>query len=334
MHVLLDTVSLVLGLMGFGIAHHIFTKKHTGKPLVCPVRSNCNVVIHSDYSKFFSIPVEILGMLYYATVILYHFVHILYPEFLSSTVVLCALTISTIAFLFSMYLTAIQAFVLKQWCVWCLTSAGLSLSIFLLTVFATPIPIAFLLGEHNQFFTILHLAGVAIGVGSATVTDVLFFRFLRDYRISAEESGIMQALSQVIWFALLILVLSGIALFVPSSERLLASGKFLTKMIGIGVLVINGFFLNIIIAPKLAEISFSESNSPELGRLRRLAFACGAISITTWYFVFILGALRGITFPFLPTIAVYLAFFTFAILGSQLAEYLVSKKQFPGIESQ
>ena len=331
MNVLLDAASLVLGLMGFGIAQHIFYKKHTGKPLVCPVRSNCNVVIHSDYSKFFGIPIEILGLLYYLTVVAYHLIHILLPGVLGPDIVLIALALSTIAFLFSMYLTAIQAFVLKQWCAWCLTSAGLSLSIFLLTVFSTPFPIAELLGAHDRLFTIIHLAGVAIGVGSATVTDVLFFRFLRDYRISAEESGIMQALSQVIWFALFLLVLSGIALFVPSADRLIVSGKFITKMLGILVLVVNGFVLNIIIAPKLAEISFSDENSPELGKLRKLSFACGAISITTWYFVFILGALRGITFPFYPVLGVYAFLIAGAVIGSQIAEYLVSKKQFPGI---
>jgi uncharacterized membrane protein len=331
MNILLDAASLVLGLMGFGIAQYIYHKKHTGKPLICPVRSNCNVVIHSDYSKFFGVPVEILGMLYYATVVVYHIAHILFPGELGSAIILIALTLSTVAFLFSLYLTAIQAFVLKQWCAWCLTSAGLSLSIFLLTVFSTPIPIAVLLGEQSRLFTIIHLAGVAVGVGSATVTDVLFFRFLRDYRISAEESGIMQALSQIIWFALFVLVLSGLALFIPSSERLLVSGKFMTKMLGILVLVINGFVLNIIIAPKLAQISFSEENPPELGRLRKIAFACGAISATTWYFVFVLGALRGITFPFLPVFGVYAALLVVGISGSQIAEYLISKKQFPGM---
>ncbi len=332
MYILLDSASLVLGLMGFGIAQHIYGKKRSGKTLVCPLRSNCNLVINSDYSKFFGIPVEILGMVYYGTVVVYHLAHILFPEILGSSVILAALAFSTIAFLFSMYLTAVQAFILKQWCAWCLTSAGLSLSIFLLTIFATPIPIAVLLGEHTRLFTILHLAGVAIGVGSATVTDVLFFRFLHDYRISLEESSVMQVLSQVIWAALVILILSGISLFIPSSERLLDSGKFITKMIGIGVLIINGFVLNGIIAPKLVQISFADENSPELRRMRKLAFACGAISITTWYFVFILGALRGVTFPFLPLFLLYIVLFLFAVTGSQIAEYLVSKKQFPGME--
>lgn len=333
MDIFLDSAAFVLGIIGFCIAHYIYDKKHTGKPLICPVRSNCNVVIHSDYSKFFGISVEILGMFYYATVMFYHLAHVLFPTRFGSGIMLLSLGISTIAFLFSVYLTAIQGFVLKQWCAWCLTSAGLSLSIFLLTIFATPIPVAVLLGEYERFFTVLHLAGVAIGVGSATVTDVLFFRFLRDYRISAEESGIMQTLSQVIWFALFVLVLSGAALFVPSSERLIASGKFLTKMITILVLVVNGFLLNIIIAPKLAQISFSNENPPNLDRLRKLSFACGAISITTWYFAFILGALRGMTFPFVPLIATYIGIVLVAVLVSQVAEYLISKKRFPGIEN-
>lgn len=56
-----------LGVCGFLVARHIYKhKKPNQTPLVCPLKFDCDTVVHSDYSKVFGIPVEILGMIYYA----------------------------------------------------------------------------------------------------------------------------------------------------------------------------------------------------------------------------------------------------------------------------
>lgn len=331
MHTLIDILLVFVGCAGFMISFYIHTKKSTQKPLICPLRSNCDSVIHSDFSHFFGIPLEFLGMAYYALIVLYHGMLILFPQISSSLTIFISLFLSTGACIFSVYLTSIQAFVLKEWCTWCLTSALLCASIFGLTLTSSPIGIVALLGEHRTFFTIIHLLGVALGVGAATITDIFFFGFLKDYKISEEESKIMQVLSNVIWFALGLLVLSGISLFFPKADELMHSGKFLTKMCGILVLIVNGFLLNIIIAPKLMSISFNGEDHHVQGathRLRRLAFALGAISITSWYFIFILGALRGITISFLPLFVGYFTILLLAVLGSQFFDYFFVRHKF------
>ena len=324
MYTFIDIILILIGFSGFLIAFYIRTKKTKKRPLVCPLRSNCDTVIHSDFSKFFGIPVEILGMIYYALVTIYHGVLILCPEIASNLTVFISLIFSTGAFLFSIYLISIQAFVLKEWCTWCLFSAFLCASIFGLTILSSPVGLVEILAIHGRFFTILHLLGVALGVGAATITDILFFGFLRDYKISYEESSVMKMLSNVIWFALGLLVLSGIALFLPKSEVLLVSGKFLTKMFAILVLIINGFVLNIAISPKLMSISFREEYDPHGDRfhyIRKLSFALGAISITSWYFIFILGALRGMIIPFIPLVLGYIGLLILSVIGSQLFDY-------------
>ncbi len=332
MHAIIDLLALILALAGFFVAFYIRHKKSANKPLICPLRSNCDTVIHSDYSRMFGVPVEYLGMLYYAIIAMYHTILLVVPGLVTPLSVLISLLLSTSAFVFSLYLTAIQAFVLKEWCMWCLTSASFCLGIFILTIIGSPIPFVELLREYGRLFTILHLLGVAIGVGAATITDVFFFKFLKDYKISYDESDILKTLSGMIWIALFLLVVSGVALFLPKADVLIQSGKFLTKMIAVGILVINGFLLNFIVSPKLSQISFVDTDAsllPLRYSLRNLAFALGAISFSSWYFIFVLGALRGMTFPFQPLLIGYLVFVSLGVVGSQIFAYLVSQKQLP-----
>lgn len=137
----IDVIILFFASLGFTLASHIYRKKRAKQPLVCPLRSRCDLVTTSHYSKFLGVPVEILGMLYYAVVIVFHILAIAYPFIFSVPVVRLSLGISSFAFLFSLYLIAVQAFILKEWCTWCLCSAVLCAAIFATTYLAVPISI-------------------------------------------------------------------------------------------------------------------------------------------------------------------------------------------------
>ena len=90
-----------------------------------------------------------------------------------------------------------------------------------------------------------HLFGFGIGLGAVTITDILFFKFLKDFKISEFESDILHTLSQVIWFALTVIIISGLGLYLPEAQELNQSGKFLAKMAVVAVILLNGTFLNI-----------------------------------------------------------------------------------------
>src|SRR3989344_864994 len=125
----------VLGLCGFAVARHIFKHKNSNKnPLVCPIRFDCHTVVHSDYARFFGIPVEILGMIYYSIVFISYFFLIFIPSAMPVVLVNFTIAMSSIAFLFSAYLIAVQIFILKKGCSWCIVSAFISALIFVLTV--------------------------------------------------------------------------------------------------------------------------------------------------------------------------------------------------------
>lgn len=131
----LKILVILLSSAGFTLSLYIHsTKKASGK-LVCPLEGSCETVVHSDYSKLLGINLEVIGMFYYLAIGLLYtffaFAPVIVPEFMFYAVVGVSLT----SFLFSLYLTGIQAFVLRHWCTWCLFSALLCTLILILTLY-------------------------------------------------------------------------------------------------------------------------------------------------------------------------------------------------------
>lgn len=139
---ILHLLVILLGIAGFAIAQYIFVKKTehqkssgSARALVCPLGHTCDPVIHSPYSFFFGIRVEVLGMAYYGSVIILHAILLAFSGLALPVLSLGMLAATAAAFLFSLYLTFVQAFLLKIWCTWCLFSASLCTLIFLLALF-------------------------------------------------------------------------------------------------------------------------------------------------------------------------------------------------------
>ncbi|MBI2065141.1 MAG: hypothetical protein HYT62_03765 [Candidatus Yanofskybacteria bacterium] len=118
------------------IRHH---KKNVKEALVCPLKANCDTVIHSDYSKFLGIPLEVLGMIYYGLSALSYGLLMIFPSIGTTFVVSSLMLASVCAFIFSTYLTIIQAFILKNWCTWCIISATICAAIFLIDILNSPL---------------------------------------------------------------------------------------------------------------------------------------------------------------------------------------------------
>ena len=127
-------IIFLLATAGFSIAYYIRSHKTKQTVLVCPIGLDCHGVIHSDYSKFFGIPVELAGMIYYAFIALLYLVFMFTPSAVFQAVSLFVALISTAAFIFSVYLIGVQIFVLKKGCSWCIISAAICFFIFLLTL--------------------------------------------------------------------------------------------------------------------------------------------------------------------------------------------------------
>ena|SRR3989344_2126528 len=132
--VLVRIVICLLGICGFLVAKHIRNHKTKDTPLVCMVGFDCHTVVHSDYSKFFGIPVEILGMTYYGLIFFSYLFFVFFFEVLPGILTGFMIIVTHIALLFSLYLIYVQIFILKKGCSWCIVSAIISACIFILTI--------------------------------------------------------------------------------------------------------------------------------------------------------------------------------------------------------
>jgi uncharacterized membrane protein len=132
--ILIKIIIFVLGWCGFKVAKHIRNHKTKNTLLVCPVGFDCHTVIHSNYSRFLGAPVELVGMIYYALISLTYFFSLFLPGIFSDNLVNSLGAVSFVAFLFSVYLIAVQIFILRKGCSWCIVSALISALIFFLTM--------------------------------------------------------------------------------------------------------------------------------------------------------------------------------------------------------
>ena len=131
-----DIILLALSAVGFLVSFHIYTKKKKADKLVCYVGKDCDKVIHSEYNALiFGIHNEVLGMLYYGfaiTLTVMPFLGIFALAGIQLSSVL--LVVSGLAALFSVLLTFIQLFILKEICEYCLVSAAVSIAMFIVRV--------------------------------------------------------------------------------------------------------------------------------------------------------------------------------------------------------
>ncbi|MBP6912044.1 MAG: vitamin K epoxide reductase family protein [Candidatus Pacebacteria bacterium] len=326
---ILPLINIVLGIMGFSIALHIFHKKARKAVLVCPIGSDCNAVVHSAYSKFFGIAVERVGMVYYFLITVFYGIALFVQPLTDGVIHFFMLGMTLGAFLFSIYLVCIQGFVIKQWCTWCLGSAVVATGIFLANFIFSNAEMSSYLLQFKGVIVLIHAVSASIGLGAAFTTDFLFFKFIKDKKISLEEKKIMDSLSHVLWFAIGCIILTGIGIYAPQATALNHLPKFLVKAIAVAVIVINGFVLNVVISPRLTKIDFgTDQDDTKILPVstRRLSFALGAISISSWFTAFILGAVRNVYIPFTILLCGYAGIVVIAIFCSQLFAHYVRTK--------
>lgn len=120
----LRLLAVLLAIIGLGISGYITIVKLTGGETVCANNGviNCDLVQSSIYSKLFGIPIQYLGVIGYLGILGVLALEPAIPFFAKrSKLLIFAMTL--FGFLYSAYLTAMEAFVLHAWCLWCVGSA-------------------------------------------------------------------------------------------------------------------------------------------------------------------------------------------------------------------
>ncbi|MGD2123561.1 MAG: vitamin K epoxide reductase family protein [Gemmatimonadota bacterium] len=113
-----------LVLIGAGVAAYLGYIEVTHTEAVCGPVGDCNTVNQSEYATLFGfLPVGVLGLIGYGTILVLWVLRHSAPEGISRRATLGLWAASLFGTLFSVYLTFLEPFVIGATCAWCLTSA-------------------------------------------------------------------------------------------------------------------------------------------------------------------------------------------------------------------
>ena len=122
---------LVLSIIGITDSTYLTVKHYTHSDINCSIFSDCDVVTTSVYSTILGVPVALLGVIFYALVFTFAF---MFSKSGSRKFLISLLTVSSIGFLASMWFVYTQAFILNAFCFYCLISALLYTTLFILSI--------------------------------------------------------------------------------------------------------------------------------------------------------------------------------------------------------
>ena len=149
--------------------------------------------------------------------------------------------------------------------------------------------------EPKTIYTILHLLGVVIGMGGAFMGDIFYFKSIRDKKLTKTELSFLQTASAVTWAGLTLLVLSGALLYSLNPAGYLASSKFITKMVIVGIIILNGILFHTVHLRTIkAHLNINLTKSKSFKKKSSFLYTSGAISVTSWISALVLGALHDI----------------------------------------
>lgn len=296
---------VVAALVGFGVSLNIYDTKRRGKQLVCPVGSDCNAVITSRYAKFLGVSLEYWGMGYFAFIALAYLALIFFKTMFAPIAILVLVLLSVGAGIFSLYLLFVQAFLLRQWCIWCILTAMMSLTIFITSLVSVNPVVSFLL-DINAILEMFKFFGFSLGVGGVTATLFLFFHFLEDTRIDDKELNVIKGISELVWVGFGFVLVSQFAMYISSPETLAQSGAFLAQITSLLVFAVSGALLMIIYAPFLVYVPFrgvsQDDVKADFVKLRKPTAIIGALALLSWYFAFVMNFISELPFHLLLVI--------------------------------
>ena len=129
----LKIIFLILTIMGMVDSLYLFYKYTKKAPLACLIGSDCSAVVESKWSKVFGVRNELWGSFYYILLFIGMLLFIFLPEY-SSLIHLLLVLATALGFLYSLFLTGLQMFLIKSFCLYCLFSALISTLLFINTL--------------------------------------------------------------------------------------------------------------------------------------------------------------------------------------------------------
>ena len=177
--------------------------------------------------------------------------------------------------------------------------------------------------DLKSILVIAHLFGMVMGMGSAFVGDSIFFSGLKRRNFSSETIRFLKLSGKLVWFGLLIMFVTGAALFFLNVDRYIDSSKFLLKMIVVAVIALNGLVFHLKHLKFFERFAGHDIGETEFQKRKFLIFASGGISSVSWISALILGSLRSIPYTLSQGILIYLALLAVAVFSAGLISKFV-----------
>jgi len=122
-----------LAILGLLVSIYMTIYKLTDNDAMCIGSGGCSVVNSSRYSEVNGIPVAVLGVLGYASILALLFLENR-PGFFRENGVMMLFGVTLTGFLFTLYLIFVEVALIKAYCPFCLTSQAVMTVIFILSV--------------------------------------------------------------------------------------------------------------------------------------------------------------------------------------------------------
>jgi hypothetical protein len=146
---------------------------------------------------------------------------------------------------------------------------------------------------------VVHIFGLVLGVGAATLLDLIIARFILTRKITSEHVYVVDFSSRIVTIGLALLWISGIGflihygVFEPAK---LQNPKIWAKIAIVAVLSVNGLLVHYFVLPRIRNQvgkRLLDGLSPSDCSLVLLA---GTVSVISWYVPLILGAIPQLNY--------------------------------------
>ena len=128
----LYAVAALLSLLGLADALYLTVEHVTGQSVRCTIISGCSEVLSSPYAVVAGIPLAMIGAAAYFTV--FSLATLAAFNYRIAGTLLTVLV--TAMFLVSLWLIYLQAFVIREFCQYCLLSAAITTGLLVVTLFS------------------------------------------------------------------------------------------------------------------------------------------------------------------------------------------------------
>lgn len=163
----------------------------------------------------------------------------------------------------------------------------------------------------------LHIIGVALGAGGATMSDMLFLTSISDNQIDQSELKLLKIASRIVVVGLILLMVTGAGFFLFGAVE---SDRFWAKMTIVSIATLNGIVMHNVAFPIFERCAKygTKLMSAEFTRHAPLLVTAGTVSALSWYAALILGMWRTLTLSYAQIIMVYGGVVIVSVVGANI----------------